>query len=344
MRLGVLTGGGDAAGLNAAVRAIVRRALISGDSVVGIRDGWAGLTGEGNLMTLDRHAVTGILPLGGTILGSSRTDPRKVEGGRERLLENISRFGLDAVAVIGGEDTLGVAAWLHEQGVRVGGVPKTIDNDLAVTDFCIGFDSAVAVVSEALDRLHTTTASHHRVMVVEVMGRNTGWLAVSGGLAGGADMVLIPEFPVVLGDIVDHVAARRREERGFSILAVSEGVHIAELAEDDGEGDGLDAFGHPRLSRRDLGERLASLLQERTGVEARATVLGHLQRGGSPTAYDRVWATAVGSAAYDLLAGGESGSMPVVRGGRVEHAPIREVVAQRRTVPRELYELTKSFQ
>jgi phosphofructokinase-like protein len=343
MRIAVLTGGGDAPGLNAAIRAIGRRALAAGDTLFGIRNGWAGLLGDGDVVELERPRLSGILQLGGTMLGSSRVNPMKVDGGIDEALHNMERLRLDALVAIGGDDTLSVAAKLAEHQARVVGVPKTMDNDLSITDYCIGFDSAVSVVTEALDRLHTTATSHHRVMVCEVMGRDTGWVAVMGGLAGGADMIIIPEFSVTVDEVVSHLEVRRRAGSDFSIIVVAEGVEMEGLqSKDDAEG-ARDAFGHVQLSRRGIGENLARIIEERTGHETRATVLGHVQRGGSPTAYDRIWATRVGAKAYDLIVEGRFGEMPVVRGGAVEIARIAEVVAVQRKVPRELYELAQVF-
>ena len=226
MRIGILTGGGDAPGLNAAIRGVGRRALAHGDTVIGVKNGWAGLIGDGDFMELDRRLFSGILQLGGTVLGSSRTNPMKREGGREEVLRNLGRAELDALVAIGGDDTLSVAAWLADHGGPVVGVPKTMDNDLSVTDYCIGFDTAVSRVAEALDRLHTTAASHHRVMVVEVMGRDTGWVALMGGLAGGADLILIPEITVALDEIIDRLQKRLQSGHDFSIIVVAEGVQV----------------------------------------------------------------------------------------------------------------------
>lgn len=343
MRIGVLTGGGDAAGLNAAIRAVGRRALGAGDSLCGIRNGWAGLLDEASGFDLDRHALAGILPLGGTLLGSSRTNPLKQPEGLERVVAHMAELKLDALVAIGGDDTLSVAAGLAARQAPVVGVPKTMDNDLSVTEYCIGFDSAVSVVTESLDRLHTTATSHHRVMVVEVMGRDTGWVAVMGGLAGGADMILIPEFPMAVEDVVGHLEQRQRQGSDFSIIVVAEGVDMPDLGRSDDTAATRDAFGHVQLGRRGIGERLAALIEDRTGHETRATVLGHTQRGGSPTAYDRIWATRVGAAAYDLIAAGRFGQMPVVRCGGVDTAPIADVVAAQRRVPRDLYELASVF-
>jgi ATP-dependent phosphofructokinase / diphosphate-dependent phosphofructokinase len=342
-RIAVLTGGGDAPGLNAAIRAIGRRALSAGDSLFGIRNGWAGLIGEGDVITLDRSRLSGILQLGGTMLGSSRVNPMKLDHGVDEVLHNMERLRLDALVAIGGDDTLSVAARLAEQRARVVGVPKTMDNDLSITDYCIGFDSAVSVVTEALDRLHTTASSHHRVMVCEVMGRDTGWVAVMGGLAGGADMIIIPEFSMTVDEVVAHLEVRRNAGSDFSIIIVAEGVEMDGLQSKDEATGTRDAFGHVQLSRRGVGESLARIIEERTGHETRATVLGHVQRGGSPTAYDRIWATQVGAKAYDLVVEGLFGEMPVVTGGMVDVASIADVVAEQRRVPRELYELAQVF-
>ena len=342
MRIGILTGGGDAPGLNAAIRGVGRRALAHGDTVIGVKNGWAGLIGDGDFMELDRRLFSGILQLGGTVLGSSRTNPMKREGGREEVLRNLGRAELDALVAIGGDDTLSVAAWLADHGGPVVGVPKTMDNDLSVTDYCIGFDTAVSRVAEALDRLHTTAASHHRVMV-EVMGRDTGGVALMGGLAGGAYLILIPEITVTLDEIIDRLQKRLQSGHDFSIIVVAEGVQVAGVT-DQQTGDGkVDAFGHAQLSKRGVAETLAEVIEERLGHETRTTVLGHTQRGGTPSAYDRIWATRVGVAAYDLVLAKSWGMMPVVRNGTVETAPIGDVARQQRRVPADLYELAKIF-
>jgi 6-phosphofructokinase 1 len=343
VRIGLLTGGGDAPGLNAAIRAVGRKALAAGHSVWGVRNGWAGLVGSGDVFPMGRPQFSGILPLGGTVLGSSRVNPMKRDGGREEVLANLQRAQFDALVAIGGDDTLSVAAWLAEQEAQVVGVPKTMDNDLSVTDYCIGFDSAVSVVAEALDRLHTTAASHHRVMVVEVMGRDTGWVALMGGLAGGADLIIIPEFPVTLDEVVAHLDSRTRAGSDFSIIVIAEGAQMEGLSPADDESANRDAFGHAQLSARGVGETLTRLIEERTGHETRTTVLGHLVRGGSPSAYDRIWATRVGAAAYDFIEERRFGWMPVVRCGAVEPARIADVVAEQRRVPQELYELATVF-
>jgi ATP-dependent phosphofructokinase / diphosphate-dependent phosphofructokinase len=343
MRIGVLTGGGDAPGLNAAIRAVARRAFSRNIKVSGIKNGWAGCLGQGEIEDLNPQSTRGILPLGGTILGTSRTNPLKEPDGIARVIDVLRRFGIDGLVAIGGDDTLSVAVSLSESGFPVVGVPKTIDNDLNATEFCIGFDTAVGVVVEALDRLHTTASAHHRVMVVEVMGRDTGWVAMAGGLAGGADMIIIPEFPVGLGEVVEHLHRRRGEGRFFSIIVVAEGIKMPELAGSDAGEQKADAFGHVQLSRIGVGDALSRHIEAATGFETRVTVLGHLQRGGTPSSVDRIWATRLGSAAADLLADGKTGLIPVRRDGDVAVIPLKEVVAEQRRVPSELYELAKVF-
>jgi 6-phosphofructokinase 1 len=338
MRIGLLTGGGDAPGLNAAIRAVVRVADSAGHRTSGIRNGWAGAL-DGRIDDLTRRDVRGILPLGGTILGTSRTNPLKVDRGIELVVDRLRSHGIDALVAMGGDDTLSVARALHGAGYPVVGVPKTIDNDLSRTDFCIGFDTAVGIVAEALDRLHTTASAHHRVMVVEVMGRDVGWVAAMGGLAGGADMVLIPEFPMDLDEVVAHVRRRWTEGKDFSIVVVAEGVRLAGL--DDGEGE-TDAFGHVRLADRGVGDALSRAIETATGFESRVTVLGHLQRGGTPSAVDRIWATRLGARAAMLAIAGDSGVIPVRRGGEVAVVALEDVLEQRR-VPPDLYELTREF-
>ena len=339
MRIGVLTGGGDAPGLNAAIRGVSRRALQLGHRVSGVKNGWAGAL-EGDIDELAPEAVRGILHLGGTILGTSRTNPLKEPDGVKRVMRNLKRFGIDGLVAIGGDDTLSVARAMHEAGALVVGVPKTIDNDLSVTDFCIGFDTAVGVVVEALDRLHTTASAHHRVMVVEVMGRETGWVAMMGGLAGGADLILIPEFEIKVEDIVAHLYKRRGEGRDFSIIVVAEGVQFEGLATDQSK---TDAFGHVQLAQRGVGDALSRLIEAETGFETRVTVLGHLQRGGSPTPVDRIWATRLGVRATELLLERKGGVIPVRRNGAVAVVPIADVVKATRKVPRDLYEIAQVF-
>src|ERR671934_849723 len=299
MRVGVLTGGGDCPGLNAVIRGVARRSFARGHEVVGVLEGWRGLV-DGLFTPLGPREVSGLLPRGGTIIGATRTNPFRLDGGAERVLEHFGSEGLDALVAIGGEDTLGVAARLYaEHDFPVVGVPKTIDNDLSATDYTFGFDTAVFVATEAIDRLHTTAESHNRVMVVEVMGRHTGWIAVMAGIAGGADVILVPERPVTVERCCELIAARHAKGKDFSIVVVSEGWELryasgeSRLVETGDE----DQFGHARLGG--VGDALAGEIQARTGFETRVTTLGHIQRGGSPTAHDRVLATRYGLKAAD---------------------------------------------
>jgi len=340
MRVGILTGGGDAPGLNAAIRGVARRAFQLGHQVSGIKNGWAGAL-SGDMSDLTPADVRGILPLGGTVLGTSRTNPLKEADGTERVLACLRQNGVDGLVTIGGDDTLSVACALHESGYPIVGVPKTIDNDLPATEFCIGFDTAVGIVVEALDRLHTTASAHHRVMVVEVMGRDTGWVAMMGGLAGGADLILIPEFEVSLPEIFEHLRRRRGEGKDFSIIVVAEGVALSGLPL-NGNAQ-TDAFGHVQLAKRGVGDALSRRIEAETGFETRVTVLGHLQRGGSPSAVDRIWALRLGVTAAELLTEGKVGVVPVRRDGEVAVAPLGELVAETRRVPRDLYELSRVF-
>ena len=341
MQIGILTGGGDAPGLNAAIRGVARSAFGDGVDVLGVRNGWAGLVEDGDASPLRLADVSGILARGGTILGTSRVNPLADPSAMDAVIANIGRLGIDALVTIGGDDTLSVGAALAERGVPVVGVPKTVDNDLLVTEYCIGFDTAVAIVTEAVDRLHTTAASHHRVMVVEAMGREAGWVTLMGGIAGGADMIIIPEFAVGLEEVVDHLNARRKQAKTFSIIAVSEGAEVDGLPTASGGEVPLDAFGHAQLARRGIGERLGRQVEDVTGFETRVTVLGHTQRGGTPTAYDRIWATRVGVAAYKLIAERRFGEIPIKRGDNVESVRLSEVVAEPRLVPEDLYRLAE---
>ncbi len=341
MNIGILTGGGDAPGLNAAIRAVARRSFQYGYSVLGVRNGWAGLLDSGDTEPLTPRVVSGILHIGGTILGTSRTNPLKRPEDLQQVLENLRRVNIDALVAIGGDDTLSVAARLSELGCKVVGVPKTVDNDLTETDYCIGFYTAVQIVADALDRLHTTATAHHRVLVVEVMGRDSGWVAVAGGLAGGADLIVVPEVATNLDTICTHLQDRRQQGKDFSIIVVCEGLELAELASQDA-GSEADAFGHVRLDRRGVGDTLARLIEQRTGFEARVTVLGHLQRGGSPTALDRIWATRVGVAAVDLIREGHFGVMVAVKGQHVTPVDLRSVAGTKR-VDAEFYGLAEVF-
>jgi ATP-dependent phosphofructokinase / diphosphate-dependent phosphofructokinase len=341
VRIGVLTGGGDCPGLNAAIRAIVRKGIdVYGHEIVGFRDGWKGpLSNEYDELTIE--STRGILPRGGTILGTSRTNPFKHDDGPAQVKENMVALHLDGLIAIGGEDTLGVAARLNdEHDVAVLGVPKTIDNDLAATDVTFGFDTALQVATEAIDRLHTTAESHHRVMVVEVMGRHAGWIALQSGLAGGADVILIPERPFDIEDVCRLLRRRHARGRAFSIVVAAEGALPEEGTMELVAGE-KDEFGHVRLGG--IGQRLEHEIEVRTGFETRATVLGHVQRGGTPTAFDRVLATRVGVAAIDAAHEGRWGTMPALRGNRIELVPLDDAVSELRTVPPEDYEAASPF-
>ena len=339
MRIGVLTGGGDCPGLNAVIRAVVRKGIDDHKhEIVGFLDGWRGPL-EGQTMLLDVAAVRGILPRGGTILGSSRTNPYKAEDGPRRIKDTLTRLGVDALIAIGGEDTLGVAQRLHEEGVPVVGVPKTIDNDLAATDYTFGFDTAVNIAVEAIDRLHTTAESHHRVLMVEVMGRHAGWIALHAGMAGGANVILIPERRFDIDKVCDYVE-RRFQSRYAAIVVVAEGAAPVEgtMVVTSGE---LDAFGHARLGG--IGQRLAEEIEKRTGREARAAVLGHIQRGGTPTAFDRVLATRFGLHAVDAVHEGAFGTMVALRGTEIVRVSLAEATATPKTVPLERYAEAEIF-
>jgi 6-phosphofructokinase 1 len=339
VRAGVLTGGGDCPGLNAVIRAATRRLLEAGWEVVGIREGWKGLV-DGLTEPLGPREISGILPRGGTIIGTSRTNPYKLDGGVEKVLGTIERERLDALVAIGGEDTLGVAAKLHaEQAVHVVGVPKTIDNDLSGTDYTFGFDTAVFIATEAIDRLHTTAESHNRVMVVEVMGRHTGWIAVMSGIAGGADVILIPEQPMTVDECCTELRHRHEKGKDFSIVVVSEGYEVEGI----GEAGDVDQFGHIRLSERGVGAELARQIEEQTGYETRVTVLGHVQRGGSPTPHDRVLATRYGLKAAELVLAERWGQMAALRGDTIVDVALVEATAELKTVPPEWYDVAKAF-
>jgi len=339
MRVGVLTGGGDCPGLNAVIRAVVRKGVSQhGLDFIGFRNGWRGPL-ENETTPLDIPAVRGILPRGGTILGSSRTNPFKIEGGAERVRENLAKLEVDALVAIGGEDTLGVATKLSELGVRVVGVPKTIDNDLNATDYTFGFDTAVNIATEAIDRLHTTAESHHRVVVVEVMGRHTGWIALHSGLAGGANVILIPEVPFDVEQVCDWIRSRFRTNYS-PIVVVAEGAVPAAGTMSLASGD-VDAFGHVRLGG--IGNQLAGEIEARTGQESRAVVLGHIQRGGTPTAFDRWLATRFGLHAVDAVADGDWGVMVSLRGIEIVRVPLADATTTLKTVPPEKYEEAKVF-
>jgi 6-phosphofructokinase 1 len=336
VRIGVLTGGGDCPGLNAVIRAVVRKAIDHyGDAVIGFRDGWRGLL-EDSFEELTIESTRGILPRGGTILGSSRTNPYKREDGVQRVRETFSSHNIDGLIAIGGEDTLGAASRLNSDGVKVIGVPKTIDNDLAATDVTFGFDTALHVATEAIDRLHTTAESHHRILVVEVMGRNAGWIGLHSGLAGGADVILIPELPFDIEEVCRLIRRRHARGRPFSIVVVAEGATPKEGSAMTLQTGEVDEFGHPRLGG--IGQQLEREIESRTGFETRATVLGHVQRGGTPTAFDRVLATRLGLAAIDAAHDGEWGMMVALHATDIRLVALSDAVAEARRVPVEEYE------
>jgi ATP-dependent phosphofructokinase / diphosphate-dependent phosphofructokinase len=339
VRIGVLTGGGDCPGLNAVIRAIVRKGVAEyGHEFVGYRDGWRGPL-ESDSRPLGIPEVRGILPRGGTILGSSRTNPLKEDGGVQRIQENLGKAEVDGLVVIGGEDTLGAATKLSEEGVRIVGVPKTIDNDLGATDYTFGFDTAVNIAMEAIDRLHTTAESHQRALICEVMGRHAGWIAWHAGIAGGANVILIPELEFDIEMVCDYI--KRRFESEYSpIIVVAEGAQPRgglPAANDEA----TDEFGHVRLGG--IAHWLEGEVRERTGHDARATVLGHVQRGGTPTAFDRVLATRFGLHAIDAAHGGEWGKMTALRGTQIELVDLKEATAELKVVPEELYREAEVF-
>ncbi|MFH1009727.1 MAG: ATP-dependent 6-phosphofructokinase [bacterium] len=339
MRIGVLTGGGDCPGLNAVIRAVTRRCIVTYEyDVLGIRNGWKGLV-DGDVEPLGLYAVSGILHRGGTILGTSRTNPTKNKDDVRRVIDNMQRYEIDALVVVGGNDTLHVGLELFNRGLKVVGIPKTIDNDILGTDFTFGFNTAVTTVTEAIDRLHTTAESHHRVMVVEVMGRHSGWIAVMSGIAGGADMILIPEVPFDVDKVCDTLKKRHKQKK-FSILVVAEGA-----VPTDGKlvlaGEGTDEFGNVRLGG--IGQVLGREIEKRSGIETRVTILGHIQRGGSPTAYDRVLATRFGVRAVDAVAEGQFGKMVALRSEAIGLVDIKEAILANKKVDMHLYEIAEIF-
>jgi len=339
-RIAVLTGGGDVPGLNAAIRAVVRRAEEKGLTVIGVRNGWQGLLVD-DMVPLSREQITGILPRGGTMLGTSRTNPLKAADGISRIKAALAARQIDAVVAIGGDDTLGAAYHLAQQGIAVVGIPKTMDNDVRGTDVCIGFDTAVNTVMEALDSLHSTAEAHHRIMVVEVMGRDAGWVAAAGGLAGGADLILIPEAPLDIEEICASLRTRHASGKTFSIVVVAEGAVPRGLSGQVVQGAQVDAFGHARLGG--IGALLAAEIEQRLGHETRVTVLGYLQRGGSPSAFDRLLATRLGVAAVDELATGRVGVMVALRGTAIVTIPLEEVVKGPRPLDPDWYGMTRLF-
>ncbi len=339
-RIGILTGGGDCPGLNSVIRAVVRKALLEGYEIVGIKNGWKGLV-ENDTMLLDINAVSGILPKGGTILGTSRTNPYKKEGDLQKVKDNFKKIGLDALVAVGGEDTLGVASKLIKDGLtNIVGVPKTIDNDLSATDYTFGFDTALNTAMECIDRLHTTAESHHRIIVVEVMGRHAGWIATEAGLAGGADVILIPEIPIDMDEVCNVIKKRHARGKTFSIVVVSEGA-VFKGADMVLQEKKLDAFGHVRLGG--IGEDLAGRIEKITGFETRVSVLGHIQRGGSPTAFDRVLGTRLGVKAVELIKNKKFGRMVALAGIKIIDVSLEEAVKAIKTVDMELYDIAKVF-
>ena len=341
MRIGVLTGGGDCPGLNAAIRAIVRRAFADQVEVLGIRNGWLGLA-ENDVVELDRASVTGILPRGGTILGTSRYNPLKDPQCLDRLKENWRTHGLAGLIVVGGEGSLSAALELwRDHQFQLVAIPKTIDNDINGTDFTFGFDTAVSIVTDAVDRLHTTAESHHRVMVVEVMGRHTGWIAAYGGIAGGADAILIPEHPFRISRVCALLEEREKHGRAFSIVVVAEDAHPHPDEPFLNEDESNSIYRHDRLGG--IGEVLAREIERCTGIQSRVTKLGYVQRGGSPTAFDRILATRFGIKAYEMVREGRWGEMAAIRGNRIISVPLAEAVGELKRLDEEIYRVAEVF-
>lgn len=338
-KIGLLTGGGDCPGLNPVIRAVVRKACLENFDVIGIRNGWKGLVAL-DTEPLDAQSVSGILPKGGTILGTSRTNPFKDEKQVVQIIENYKTLGLGALIVIGGEDTLGVASKFVERGLHIVGIPKTIDNDLSATDYTFGFDTAVNIAMEAIDRLHTTAESHHRVMVVETMGRHAGWIAVHAGIAGGADVILIPEEEIDIDHVCEILRKRQSRGKGFSIVVVAEGAQFKK-GEVVTQATKLDEFGHVRLGG--IGHVLGEKIEEETGFETRVTVLGHVQRGGSPSAFDRVLGTRFGIEAVQLIVQKKYGVMVSLQGNKIVPVPLKQIAGDLKTVDASLYEIAKVF-
>jgi ATP-dependent phosphofructokinase / diphosphate-dependent phosphofructokinase len=342
MRVGILTGGGDCPGLNAVIRAAVRKGIFHHNAeFVGFIEGWRGVV-ENKTMPLTIETVSGILQLGGTILRTSRTNPRKMEGGIDKCLATIKANKLDALITIGGDDTQGVANALIEKGIKVVGVPKTIDNDLMGTDQCFGFDTAVSIATEAIDRLHSTAEAHNRVIVCEVMGRDAGWIAITSGIAGGADVIYVPEKPIDIDAGVKIIKDRHERGKLFSIVVVAEGAKIPGTGKLATLNEKVDAFGHARLAG--IGQAVAELIEEKTGYETRSVNLGHTQRGGTPTAFDRMLATRYGSAAIDLVHEGNFGRLVVLRGTEITNIPLADAIAKNRTIGDDLVALAAGLQ
>lgn len=339
-KIGVLTGGGDCPGLNAVIRAVVRKSIQYNWETIGIKNGWKGLI-EGEMELLSDYSVSGILTKGGTIIGTSRTNPFKKEEDVQKIIENIKKFGIGAIVAIGGDDTLRVALKLHKIGIPIVGVPKTIDNDLSGTDYTFGFDTAVSIATEAIDRLHTTAESHHRVIVVEVMGRHAGWIATMAGIAGGADEILIPEEPFDIEEVCCHLKERYERGKTFGIIVVAEGAKPKDKESFITANEETDDFGHIRLGG--IGHYLAKEIEKRMDVETRVTVLGHIQRGGTPTAYDRVLATRFGVAAVELIKEDNYGKMVALQGNKIVPVELTTAVSKLKTVDMELYRIAEVF-
>ncbi len=338
MKIGILTGGGDCPGLNAVIRAVVAKAEANGFEVLGIQGGWKGLL-ERETRPLNYAEAEEIFALGGTILGTSRTNPRKIDNGVATCINNFKALALDALIAIGGEDTLGFAAHLASEGLPMIGVPKTIDNDLLGTDFTFGFDTAVSIATDAIDRLRTTAKSHNRTMVLELMGRHAGWIATFAGIAGGADVVITPEHSMTVDEITAILKQQRQRGKGYNIVVVAEGAEIKGLGNVASEE--TDAFGHKRLGG--IGEQLANAIKEKTALDTRATSLGHIQRGGSPTASDRILSTRYGLFAMELVLKQDFGKMAVLRGNNIEAESLQRVREGIKTVPDEFYAIAKQF-
>jgi len=337
----MLTGGGDCPGLNAVIRGAVRKGILHhGDEFVGFMEGWRGVI-ENTTMPLNLETTSGILHRGGTILRSSRTNVKKIPGGFEKCLETIEKNKLDALIALGGDDTQSISLALNERGVKCVGVPKTIDNDLSGTDQCFGFDTAVSIATEAIDRLHSTAESHNRVLVVEVMGRDAGWIAITSGIAGGADVILVPELPIDLDEVCRLLKYRHDHGKKFSIVVVAEGAHLP-VGGQSTHDTSLDAFGHARLSG--VAQALAEEIEKRTKYETRSVNLGHTQRGGTPTAYDRMLATRYGVAAIDLVHQGKFGRLVVLKGTQISDIPLADAIAKTRTVSEDLLEVMRGLQ
>lgn len=341
-RIGVLTGGGDCPGLNPAIRGVVMRAADHGYEVIGIKDGWAGMVNaDGAPLTIG--AVDEIISVGGTMLGTSRTNPYKKEEDAKKVVETFSKLGLDALVAIGGDDTLSVANKLAAQGLPAVGVPKTMDNDVNGTDQCIGFDTAVSVSVDALERLRDTARSHHRVMVLEVMGREAGWVALMTGMAGGADWILIPEVESDLEEMTAHLVSLKARGKSYGLVVVSEAITVKGATEEQAQAGEVDAFGHIRLGLRNVGQAVAEFIEKHGKLSVRASAIGHIQRGGSPTVFDRYLGTRLGMKAVDLVAQGKWGKMAALKGQDFVDVDLAVAVGKTRTVPPELYEQAKAL-